>query len=155
MSFWTKRTKIKVLSITVYYGVNLIMQKIGDKNVVPEDSCDLRLWHSLKMFFICFFRRKMHVFWAGSTKHPLFAHVISTFFTQTGLDYVLTINSETFLCGVHLVLSLNPDCYEPMKSKKISNDQELIQSDSTSCPQNQKGNNLIHKLIAVYERHSR
>ena len=26
------------------------------------------------------------------------------------------------------------------KSKKISNDQELIQSDPTSCPQNQKGN---------------
>ena len=26
-------------------------------------------------------------------------------------------------------------------SKKISNDQELIQSDSISCPQNQKGNN--------------
>ena len=29
----------------------------------------------------------------------------------------------------------------PIKSKKINNDQELIQSDPTSCPQNQKGNN--------------
>ena len=28
-----------------------------------------------------------------------------------------------------------------LKSKKISNDQELIQSDPTSRPQNQKGNN--------------
>ena len=28
-----------------------------------------------------------------------------------------------------------------IRSKKISNDQELIQSDPTSCPQNQKGNN--------------
>ena len=27
------------------------------------------------------------------------------------------------------------------QSKKISNDQELIQSDPISCPQNQKGNN--------------
>ena len=27
------------------------------------------------------------------------------------------------------------------ESKKISNDQELIQSDPISCPQNQKGNN--------------
>ena len=27
------------------------------------------------------------------------------------------------------------------QSKKISNDQELIHSDPTSCPQNQKGNN--------------
>ena len=40
------------------------------------------------------------------------------------------------------------------QSKMISNDQELIQSDPTSCPQNQKGNNQIHKLTAVYERHS-
>ena len=28
-----------------------------------------------------------------------------------------------------------------IQSKKISNDQELIQSDPTSCPQNQKENN--------------
>ena len=28
-----------------------------------------------------------------------------------------------------------------MESKKISNDQELIQSDPISCPQKQKGNN--------------
>ena len=28
-----------------------------------------------------------------------------------------------------------------IRSKKISNDQELIQLDPTSCPQNQKGNN--------------
>ena len=28
-----------------------------------------------------------------------------------------------------------------VESKKISNDQELRQSDPTSCPQNQKGNN--------------
>ena len=27
------------------------------------------------------------------------------------------------------------------QSKKISDDQELMQSDPTSCPQNQKGNN--------------
>ena len=43
----------------------------------------------------------------------------------------------------------------PIIRKKISNDQELIQSDPTPCPQNQKGNNQIHKLTAVYERHSR
>ena len=43
--------------------------------------------------------------------------------------------------------------FDSVKSKKISNDQE--QSDPISCPQNQKGNNKIHKLTAVYERHSR
>ena len=41
------------------------------------------------------------------------------------------------------------------QSKKISNDQELIQSDHTSCPQNQKGNNWIQKLTTVYEKHAR
>ena len=30
---------------------------------------------------------------------------------------------------------------ETIEIKKISNDQELIQSDPISCPQNQKGNN--------------
>ena len=33
-----------------------------------------------------------------------------------------------------------------IKSKKISNNQQLIQSDPISCPQNQKGKNQIHKL---------
>ena len=33
-----------------------------------------------------------------------------------------------------------------IKSKMISNDQELIQSDPTFCPQNHKGNNRIHKF---------
>ena len=42
-----------------------------------------------------------------------------------------------------------------MLSKKISNDQELIQSDPISCPQNQKENNLIHKSTAVYENNAR
>ena len=36
---------------------------------------------------------------------------------------------------------LQLDLLIEMKSKKISNDQELIQSDPTSCPQNQKGTN--------------
>ena len=33
------------------------------------------------------------------------------------------------------------DISSDIESKKISNDQELIQSDPISCPQNQKGNN--------------
>ena len=42
-------------------------------------------------------------------------------------------------CRTHIC---HVDCDRFKKqSKKISNDQELIQSDPTSCPQNQKGNN--------------
>ena len=35
-----------------------------------------------------------------------------------------------------------------MQSKKISNDQELIQSDPTSCPQNQKFTKYVTNIIA-------
>ena len=35
------------------------------------------------------------------------------------------------------------------KSKMISNDQELIQSDPMSCPQNQKGNNSIDQRTGI------
>ena len=38
-------------------------------------------------------------------------------------------------------LSMHEWFPDTLGSKKICNDQELIQSDSTSCPQNQKGNN--------------
>ena len=43
-----------------------------------------------------------------------------------------------FVQDIHL---LSLVAFRYIISKKISNDQELIQSDPTSCPQNQKGNN--------------
>ena len=43
------------------------------------------------------------------------------------------------------------ESYMYLKSKKISNDQELTQSHPISCPQNKKGNTLINKLTEVYE----
>ena len=42
--------------------------------------------------------------------------------------------------GTRDVVYINT-CTPAEQSKMISNDQELIQSDPTSCPQNQKGNN--------------
>ena len=56
--------------------------------------------------------------------------------------YIVVTNSE----NQNQVLVIRPnDNHSPgpviRESKKISNDQELIQSDPTSCPQNQKGNN--------------
>ena len=52
-------------------------------------------------------------------------------------DHNTTINLVFFL---EFRIILRPSG-RSKKSKKISNDQELIQSDSISCPQNQKGNN--------------
>ena len=58
-----------------------------------------------------------------------------------------------YLLNIILSLTKQPKCaphrrlYHVMvhvtvlESKKTSNDQELIQSDPISCPQNQKGNN--------------
>ena len=50
------------------------------------------------------------------------------------------------VCSRELFVHLKPKVFENLdamtkESKKISNDQELIQSDPTSCPQNQRGNN--------------
>ena len=45
---------------------------------------------------------------------------------------------------IHIIFPNFQQSYDPwliLESKKISNDQELIQSDPISCPQNQKGNN--------------
>ena len=42
----------------------------------------------------------------------------------------------------------NRDQSSLLQSKKISNNQELTQSDPTPSPQNQKGNNQTHKFLA-------
>ena len=52
-------------------------------------------------------------------------------FNYAVIDELMNINEIT--CK-----NLNRNILE---IKKISNDQELIQSDPISCPQNQKGNN--------------
>ena len=49
----------------------------------------------------------------------------------------MVIHGKTFTRNRMAIISLKPS----MESKMISNDQELIQLDPTSCPQNQKGNN--------------
>ena len=51
----------------------------------------------------------------------------------------LSVYSKCRVALLHPIPTL--DVYIHKQSKKISNDQELIQSDPTSCPQNQKGNN--------------
>ena len=53
----------------------------------------------------------------------------------------MTIYLFFLLFGVIIVVDYFLCLYNFIRSKKISNDQELIRSDSTSCPQNQKGNN--------------
>ena len=63
-----------------------------------------------------------------------------------GLDYmiatgtILNLSQHTRTVDDEIIpISVNK--HPGLESKKISNDQELIQSDPTSCPQNQNGNN--------------
>ena len=64
----------------------------------------------------------------------------SSFVPPAGRDSSLNFYIEAI---THEILQNTKKCryHCDLKSKKISNDQELIQSDSTSCPQNPKGNN--------------
>ena len=51
------------------------------------------------------------------------------------------IVNDHFGSGDAQTQSTNDEAELQEQSKKISNDQELIQSDPISCPQNQKGSN--------------
>ena len=66
-------------------------------------------------------------------------HSTSTNLYQPGMSVrEQVLRSSTLVChGRRTVLKLG----EGVQSKKISNVQELIQSDLISCPQNQKGSN--------------
>ena len=53
-------------------------------------------------------------------------------------------NGKMFKISNNIVFFINVDLFPVIfrkESRKISNDQELIQSDPISCPQNQKRNN--------------
>ena len=60
--------------------------------------------------------------------------------TVKGLQHMQTSFSKPSTAQTYKLM-LMPGLRHPVLSKKISNDQELIQSDPISCPQNQKGNN--------------
>ena len=60
---------------------------------------------------------------------------------QAGLSLLWSRTPKTWLIYYACETLLRTGQEVRLQSKKISNDQELIQSDPTSCPQNQKGNN--------------
>ena len=68
--------------------------------------------------------------WPKSAKKILLSH------TQ-----LVNVNIQASRYTLHGPKTLYVQLIVHSKVKTISNDQELIQSDPTSCPQNQKGNN--------------
>ena len=56
-------------------------------------------------------------------------------------DPTVVSTFQATIDGIFAPLATLVDEDADLESKKISNDQELIQSDPISCPQNQKGNN--------------
>ena len=55
------------------------------------------------------------------------------------IDHVTEKDDDS--CKMIPLVSVETNTDNLMQSKKVSNDQELLQSFPTSCPQNQKGNN--------------
>ena len=55
------------------------------------------------------------------------------------IDFLINKAGQTEIAQIYDLLLPEKLQLRFLKSKKISNDQELIQSDPTSCPQNQKG----------------
>ena len=75
--------------------------------------------------------------------YMLFVHLYGYVYLTCVTFLLLLFRSMGVSCGLLLWHSLDFSSFSgvKIKSKKISNDQELIQSDPTYCPQNQKGNN--------------
>ena len=75
----------------------------------------------------------------------VFIMIIITLFQEDKIFIMyadLTNGPQLNITKVDMSLTIEDISYlQYVQSKKISNDQELIQSDPTSCPQNQKGNN--------------
>ena len=72
---------------------------------------------------------------SGKSKSASYKH-LNTNFNNTETKATADTLGSTFMKN-----SSNRNYCEKFQSKKISNDQELIQSDPISRPQNQKGNN--------------
>ena len=70
-----------------------------------------------------------------ASKVKLMRTLILSIFLYAFESWTLTAEIE------RRIQALDMRCYRRLLSKRISNDQELIQSDPTFCLQNQKGNN--------------
>ena len=76
----------------------------------------------------------LHTVCAAPIKHICLLDLDYMIATGTILSqHTLTVDDEI----IHISVNKHPG----LESKKITNDQELIQSDPTSSPRNQKGNN--------------
>ena len=127
------------------YWLRLHMRVIGRRARVHLVIQFHTLWHLSRVITFCL-RTFCHVLWTHhwpswqfypafpdtnlfklQSVHPIKSHVaIQSWSMQPKGKYLMRFQGKATTI---------------VKSKKISNDQELIQSDPISCPQNQKGNN--------------
>ena len=96
----------------------------------------------------------LSIIFAIQTIFKLFVQFSEKILASVGMKIFLQIFLVTWLIYIYIISNLfgkrrsKLTCDDQyyyyccfLKSKKVSNDQELIQSDPISCPQNQKGNN--------------
>ena len=72
-------------------------------------------------------------------KEIISSDVITPLQLSNGTEMHVTVGGK--IASYLTIFATRFFCLCMLENKKISNDQELIQSDPTSCPQNQKGNN--------------
>ena len=78
----------------------------------------------------------------GIGKHPESTLMLDQELVQSYMpDYSWNVAFSIHTCIVKILFHPRHVNVVPLRNKKVSNDQELIQSDPTSCPENQKGNN--------------
>ena len=121
----------------------------------------------VNLYFLWFKARRNGTFTACVLKTPLPGqglYAILDLSSSPHTNVMLTSRFYVCYCARYLHWRQGPECFSillpvrlnrrgrhqtgfesrlssPLESKKISNYQELIQSDPTSCPQKQKGNN--------------
>ena len=125
---------------------------VFDKLISPILNYGSEVWgfhkaKSIETFHIQFCKRMLGIkqstqndFVHGELGRLDYQSLRFTNIVKIWLKIVLAGEQKYIKCIYHMTLTdieLRPN----KQSKTISNDQELIQSDPISCPQNQKGNN--------------
>ena len=136
----------------LYQKDKLTETKLGRSNVLQNSTCQwlnrmLKMWQITQKYFYGFpivydfviFIFCISLQWvrfiSSSTLYVLKIHQVKTL---PSFGNLVTFFSISVNVAVSVLCPFDKVSF--WLSKKISNDQELIQSDPISCPQNQKGN---------------
>ena len=136
--FWFQQTRPQT-TLLLFYGYIILTQELSGIKAYKETSEEEKsvvnghCIHLALKFSVCVKKRQDRLptmYWLPKLhKRPYKARFIANSSSCTTTELSKALTSCLIAFKSHVI------------SKKISNDQELIQSDPISCPQNQKVNN--------------